>query len=141
MPTYRATTEIAAAPQDVYRHLADPLAHAAWSADPIDVTHVAGDRYRSAVVSRGRRIEAELTLVEQEPPSRVVLDAVDATGRWRHTFTIERAGDGSRVTREITGDLSLAQLLLYWLVLLPIKRPSNQRSLERLRALVEGEHG
>lgn len=138
MPTYRASITIAAPPQDVYEHIADPVAHEAWSADPIQVTKVGGDRYRSSVVSKGRQIEAELTLVEQVPPTRVVLDVTDATGRWRHTFTIEGGEDGSRVTREITGDLSVAQLLLYWLVLLPIKRPSNRRSLERLQALVEG---
>lgn len=137
MPTYSASVEIDAPPQAVYGHLADPVAHEAWSADPIEVTHVAGDRYRSSVVAKGRQIEAELTVVEQVPPTRVVLDAVDATGHWRHTFTVAPAGDGSRVTREISGDLSVAQLLLYWLVLLPIKRPSNQRSLERLRTLVE----
>lgn len=138
MPRYRASIEIDAPPQEVYEHLADPVAHEAWSADPIEVTHVGGDRYRSSVVAKGRQIEAELTVVEQVPPNRVVLDAVDATGSWRHTFTVERVGDGSRVTREISGDLSVAQLLLYWLVLLPIKRPSNQRSLERLRTLAEG---
>lgn len=96
-----------------------------------------GDRYRSSVVSRGRQIEAELTVVEQVPPTRVVLDAVDSTGNWRHTFTVEPVGEGSRVTREISGDLSPAQALLYWLVLLPIKQPSNRRSLERLRTLAE----
>jgi len=139
MPTYRASITIAAPPQDVYEHLADPVAHEAWSADPIEVTNVGGNRYRSSVVAKGRQIEAELTVVEQVPPSRVVLDVVDATGSWRHTFTIERVEGGARVTREITGDLSVAQLVLYWLVLLPIKRPSNRQSLERLRALIEGD--
>lgn len=137
MPTYRASVRIAAPPAQVHGHLADPLAHPAWSADPLEVTHVGGDRYRSSAVSRGREIAAELTLVEQVPPSRVVLDAEDATGRWRHTFAVEPVDGGSLVTREITGDLTLPQLALYWLVLLPIKRPSNQRSLERLKALVE----
>lgn len=138
MPTYRARTLIAAPPEDVYAHLADPVAHQGWSDDPIEVTHVGGDRYRSSVVAKGRRIEAELTVVEQVAPTRVVLDVADATGSWRHTFTVAETADGSQVTREITGDLSLGQLLLYWLVLLPIKRPSNRRSLEQLRALVEG---
>lgn len=138
MPTYRASIDIAASPHDVYAHVADPVAHGAWSADPLEVTHVEGGRYRSSAVSKGRRIEAELTLVEHVRPARVVLDAVDATGSWRHTFTITPAPGGTLVTREISGDLSLAQLLLYWVVLLPIKKPSNQRSLQRLRTLVEG---
>ena len=71
-------------------------------------------------------------------PLGCALENFDATGRWRHTFTITPTATGTRVGREIRGELSLAQALLYWLVLLPIKQPSNRRSLAQLARLAEG---
>lgn len=138
VPTYRATVEVAAPPDAVHDLVADVTRHPDWTDDPIEVEQAGTDRFRTAAVSRGRTITADVHVVEADTPGPVVLDVTDATGHWRHTFSITPTGQGCRVVRTISGDLSLPQALLYWLVLLPIKLPSNRRSLERLRALAEG---
>lgn len=137
MPAYSATIEIAAPPEAVYERVADLASHGSWSADDLRVVAVDGDRFRSSV-TKGKTVEAEITVVERMPPVRFVFDVRDATGQWRHTFTIASAGAGSRVTREIAGTLKGAQVLLYWLVLLPIKKPGSLKALERLKAAMEG---
>ncbi len=138
MPSYRASVDVTAPPQDVQPLVADVTRHAEWADDPLEVEPLGDGRFRTSAVSRGRTIEADVHLVDATP-SQVVLEVEDATGRWRHTFTIAPTATGSRVGREISGDLSPAQALLYWLVLLPIKKPSNQRSLERLARIAEGQ--
>jgi hypothetical protein len=137
VPSYRATVDTDAPPQDIHPLVADPARHPEWADDPLEVEVLGDGRYRTSAVSRGRTIEAAVHLVEVTA-SQVLLDVEDGTGRWRHTFTITPTATGSRVGRHISGQLSLAQSLLYWLVLVPIKRPSNRRSLERLARLAEG---
>lgn len=138
MPAYRATTDVTAPPAAVFELVADVTRHPAWSADPLVVEDLGDGRFRTVATSRGRELRADLTMVEVQEPARVVFDVEDPTGRWRHTFTIVPSETGTRVEREISGDLTLAQALLYWLVLVPIKKPSNEQSLDQLRRLAEG---
>lgn len=138
MPSYRARVKIQAPPSAVYELVADPARHADWSADPIEIVPEGPDRFRSTVKAKGKTITAELAVIERAPPERFVLEATDLTGRWRHTFTLMPSPQGTTVERRISGSLSWAQLLLYWLVLLPIKKPSARRSLRLLKERLEG---
>lgn len=140
MPSYRASLYIQASPERVYEAIADVERHGEWSADPLTITRTGPDTLRSSVV-KGKPITADLTIVERKPPERFSFDAVDLTGHWNHTFTLTPVGTGTRVTREISGALSGMQLLLFWIVLLPIKKPNAQRALERLRQRLEGAAG
>jgi uncharacterized protein YndB with AHSA1/START domain len=137
MPSYAATVDIAAPPEVVYDRVADLQRHGEWSADPLELTPAADGGFRSKTVAKGKMIEAELTVLERTPPSRFVFEAADLTGRWRHTFTLSPSGGGTRVRREISGDLKGGQLLLYWVVVLPIKKPNAAKALRLLKASVE----
>lgn len=136
MPVYTASIAIAAPPQTIYERVADIATHGTWSADRLEVAMVDPDHFRSSV-TKGKTVGADITVVERVPPTRFVFDVRDPTGQWRHTFTIAPAGEGSTLTREIAGTLRGAQLVLYWLVVQPIKKPNSRRALERLKELVE----
>jgi uncharacterized protein YndB with AHSA1/START domain len=137
MPSYSASLFIQASPERVYDAVADIERHGEWSADPLTIARTGPDTFRSSVV-KGKPITADLKVVERKPPGRFSFDATDLTGSWNHTFTLTPVGTGTRVTREISGALSGAQLLLFWIVLLPIKKPNARRALERLRDKLEG---
>lgn len=138
MPSYAASARINAAPDTVFTLVADIARHGEWSADRLEVIPLTDDTWRSTSRSKGKTITAEIHVIERRAPKRLVFDAEDLTGRWRHTFTFTPTDSGTQVTRRISGSLSASQLLLYRLVVLPIKKPNAARALARLKALVEG---
>jgi len=143
MPTYRVATDIAVPPQAAYDAVADLTGHPVWAADPIEVTPVddapvvAGKRYRSTATSKGKTFTADLVVTEHQPPERFAFTATDATGCYQHRFTVSPTPAGCRVEREIHGDLTTSQRLLFALVYLPVKRPNAKKAMGRLRALLE----
>ena len=144
MPSYRVATDITAPPEVVFALVGDLAAHGDWAADdvvvePVDDAPLAmGKRYRSKAHAKGKTFTADLELMAHEPTSRVVFTATDATGRFTHTITLAPTSNGTHVERAIDGKLSAGQALLFWLVLLPVKKPSARASLERLKARAEG---
>lgn len=139
MPAYSASIHVDAPPDVVYARVADLTSHGTWSADPLEIIQLGDGTFRSTTRAKGKEITAELTVVDRVPPQRFVFDAADLTGRWRHTFTLSPVGGGTRVRREISGSLSGAQLVLYWIVLVPIKKPAASRALARLKQSIERE--
>lgn len=143
MPTYRVSTDVAADPAAVFDAVADLPGHASWAADPIEVMPVddapvgPGKHYRSTATSKGKTFVADLVVTEHDPPRRFAFTATDATGCYQHRFTVSSAGAGSRVEREIHGDLTPSQRLLFTLVYLPVKRPNARKAMARLKAAVE----
>ncbi|HVL33486.1 MAG TPA: SRPBCC family protein [Actinomycetota bacterium] len=137
MPTYSASVEIAAPREAVFPHVAALDAHPSWSVDPIEIERIDDERYRSNVRAKGKAISAEIHVRERRAPERVVFDVADMTGQWRHTITLTPAENGTRITRTIEGRLSAKQLALYLLVVLPIKKPNNRKSLLKLKERVE----
>lgn len=137
MPSYGAAIEIGAPPEAVYAYVADLGRHGEWSADPLTVEPAGEGHFRSTAVSKGKTITADLVVTEQAPPERFAFEAVDLTGHWVNRFTIVPAARGSLLRREISGDLSGMQLILFWLVLLPVKKPNARRALERLKERLE----
>ncbi len=137
VPSYSASIDVAAPADAVYAYVADLTRHGEWSADPLEISASGEGRFRSATRSKGKEITAELSVVEQRAPERFSFEAVDLTGRWRHDFAFEPSAAGTRVTRRISGSLSGAQLALYWLVLLPVKKPNAKRALQRLKERME----
>jgi hypothetical protein len=137
LPAYRVSTDIAATPEAVYARIADLAGHGQWSNDPLEIERRSDDEFASTAQSKGKTITATLRVTERHPPERFAFEVVDLTGRWVNRFTLVKTSSGTRIEREISGDLSGAQLLLFWLVLYPIKKPNARRSLVKLKALVE----
>jgi carbon monoxide dehydrogenase subunit G len=138
MPEYRVAIDIAAPPSVVYQHVADLQRHGEWSNDPLEFERVGEDEFRSTARSKGKTVTATLRVIERTPPSRFAFASEDLTGKWVNRFTLEPSPTGTRVTRAISGQLSGPQLLLFWVVLYPVKKPNARRSLRKLKDLVEG---
>lgn len=145
MPTIRVSTDVQAAPDVVFAAVSDLSGHGRWSADPLEVVPLddtpirVGKRYRSTATSKGKTFTADLVVTEHEPPRRFGFTATDASGSYRHVFTMSAgAGGVTRVERVVTGRLTLAQRILFAAVYLPVKRPNAQRALARLTARLEG---
>jgi carbon monoxide dehydrogenase subunit G len=137
LPAYRVSTEIAAPPETVYSRVADLPRHGEWSNDPLEIQQVGDDEFTSTARSKGKTITATLRVVEKRPNERFAFEVEDLTGEWVNRFTISSTGKGTRVQREISGELSGAQLLLFWAVLYPVKKPNARRSLAKLKELIE----
>jgi uncharacterized protein YndB with AHSA1/START domain len=137
VPSYSAVVEIAAPPETVFARIADLEGHGEWSADPLEVTRIDDKTFRSVAQSKGKRVEATLEVVAHDPPRTFAFEATDLSGRWLNRFTVTPTAGGTRVVRSMGGRLTPAQLVLFWLVLFPVKRPNARRALERLKDLVE----
>lgn len=143
MPTYRVATTVATDWAAAFEAVADLPGHAAWAADPIEVVPVddtpvgPGKHYRSTATSKGKTFTADLVVTEYDAPRRFAFTATDATGCYQHTFTVSPADSGVRVEREISGELTPSQRLLFALVYLPVKRPNARKAMAKLKALLE----
>jgi uncharacterized protein YndB with AHSA1/START domain len=137
VPTYHARRDIAAPIELVYARVADLTGHPDWSSDPLTVEQRSEDEFSSTARSKGKEIAATLRVIEREPPKRFAFEVTDLTGKWVNRFTLIPIEKGTRVEREISGELGGAQLLLFWLVLYPIKKPNARRSLVKLADLLE----
>lgn len=137
MPAYRVQALVDAPPELVFACVADLERHGEWSSDPLEVRKTGDGAYTSTATSKGKTITATLRVLEDRPPERFAFEVKDMTGSWVNRFTLTPAEAETRVEREIAGELGGAQLLLFWLVLYPIKKPNARRSLQRLKALLE----
>jgi hypothetical protein len=143
MPTYTVSVHVAAEPGAVFPYVADLPGHSGWSADPVEITPAGdgpvrvGSRYRSTARSIGKTITADLEVTDHAPPSRFGFTVADLTGRWQHEFTLAAQDGGTTVTRRISGRLTPAQAVLFYLVLPVVKRPSARRTLEQLKRQAE----
>jgi hypothetical protein len=129
--------DIAGAPDAVYQRVADLEHHSEWSNDPLEIERVGEDEFRSTARSKGKTITATLRVIERKPPDRFAFETTDLTGNWVNRFLLSPTPAGTRVTREISGRLSGAQLLLFWVVLYPVKKPNARRALRKLKGLIE----
>jgi hypothetical protein len=139
MPKYITRTRTAATPGALWPLVSDLTRHGEWSADPVTVTATGEGTYDSVARAKGKEFRAALTVLESVPERRFAFRAVDATGTYEHVFTLARAGAETVVTREITATgLTPAQRALFYAVLLPVKKPSARRSLDRLASVATG---
>ncbi len=75
---------------------------------------------------------------EVEESTRFVFRVEDESGVYRHVFDFEETISGCRVTRRVEAMvLDARQWLLYWLALVPVRRPALKVSLARLADLAE----
>jgi hypothetical protein len=136
MPKYIVRSRTEASSDSVWPLVSDLTRHVDWSADPLTVTAKADGTYESVATSKGKQFRAALTVTESVPKRRFAFRATDPTGTYEHVFTLEQEGAETVVTREITAiGLTPAQLALYYVALPIVKKPSAQRSLDRLAAV------
>jgi hypothetical protein len=144
MPAYGAAVDVDVPPADAFAYVADLTRHGEWSADPLDIrlvdgaTGVVGSHYQATAEAQGKTITARLEVTEADAPSRLGFRVSDLTGDYEHLFTFTETGSGTRVDRRITtSKLSLAQLLLFYLVFFPVKLPNTKRAMARLKTHLE----
>ncbi len=133
MAGYSASTTIDASVDEVYALVADIATHPQWAADELTVEAVSDDTWRTTARAKGASFTADLVVTEATPPARFAFEVTDETGHWRHRFDLAATTSGCRVTRHVEPiELRPVQRLLYWVVRVPVKRPSLRTSLERL---------
>lgn len=133
------STTLPASPERVFAEVADLTRHPAWAANPLAITAVdatplgVGKHYQSAATVNGLKFNAQLQITIYEPTTRFGFRGTDSTGDFEHLFTFAPHGDGTRVTRHITFDLTPSQWVMYWLLYYPVRLPAAQKALARLR--------
>ncbi len=111
MPTFEQTIEVAAAPADVYRYLADFEHVAEWDPGMAESRLVSGEPgapgavYDVVALFRGTRVPFRYRIAEAEPERRVVFEGEGAKARSTDEILVQPAGDGSRITYR--GELSM----------------------------------
>lgn len=130
---------IVPAPIDaVFPYVADLTRHGEWSANPLTVAALeagpprVGGRYRSTAAVGRLSFTADLTLTALDPPHRIAFRGRDETGAFEHVFRMTPVGDGTRVERHATFDLTVGQWLFFLLTYFPVRRPAMRRALARL---------
>ena len=137
---------INAAPQDVYRYLADFRLHPRWrprlSVEPAhDGPASVGDTYRT----RGRHPERHRQNVETvtrlEPDEIVGFEGLDKSlGTFHHVFALESSESGTRVVRTAAADFRWRVLQLLRPVVYRTLVPHMLgRDLQALKAIVEAD--
>lgn len=98
----RRTVETEAAPDAVFGYLSDFTTTTEWDPGTISTERVEGDggvgtTYHNVSEFNGRRTELRYTVVEHQPPHRLVLRGENRTVTAVDTMTIEPRGSGTRV--------------------------------------------
>ena len=142
-PTFTVSATIRAAPETVFAYVADLSTHGEWAGnalrvEPLDDAPVGvGKKYRSSATARGREFHAVLTVTEYSAPNVFGFSGSDETGKFSHRFTFEKIADGTRVTRTVSFDLSLAQYAFYLVTLHRVRLPAARTALEKLKQQLE----
>lgn len=137
-------TWINAAPQDVYRYLADYRLHRRWrpklSIEPVPTGPVAvGDTYQTQGRHPERHRKNLETVTRLEPGEVVEFEGLDRTlGTFHHAFSLEPSGSGTRVVRTAAADFRWRILQLLRPVVYRTLVPHMLgRDLQALKAVVE----
>ena len=98
---------IEAAPEIVFRYIADVRRHAEWSTDPLEIRLEQGpDSGPGATFTTAARIGkgkilAQVCVVAEESPHRFVYESRDLFGHHRWTMTLRPEGPGTRLIQRM----------------------------------------
>lgn len=135
MAGFSASTSIAASASDVFGVVSDLASHPGWSADELTVERTGDRTWRTTSRAKGRTFFADVIVTVTEPDRTFEFVASDETGTYRHRIIVEPVAGGCRVTRTVTAErLGFGQAALFWLTLIPVRRPALRASLARLTA-------
>lgn len=144
MPTARRSRTIGAAPEQVWKTVADPHHLPRWWPRVERVEAVRGDHFTEVLATdRGRSVRADFKVLESRAPERRVweqelvgtpFERVFAAARTEVALAPDR--EGTRVTLVVRQKLRGAARLGGWVV-----RRSTARVLDEALASLEGLHG
>lgn len=133
MPGFAASVVIDRTAVELFGVVSDVSTHPRWAANSLNVQRTGERTWRSIAHAKGRTFHADLIVTAIEPDRMFEFVASDETGTYRHRFTLDPVEDGCRVERSVTVErLGRGQRLLYWLTLVPVRKPALRTSLERL---------
>ncbi len=136
MPGFTASAVVPAPAADVFEMISDFATHPRWAADDLTFERTGERTWRSVSRAKGRTFHADIIITVVEPDDTFEFVASDETGTYRHRIRIDQASAGCVVTRSVVAErLGVAQLVLFWVMLLPVRRPALRTSLSRLAAL------
>ena len=142
-------TRLAAAPEAVFRYVADIRRHPEWSSNPMTVERLdegparVGSRYRAVGRQGGRSWPSTLVITAYEPPARFAFTAtggpIGTVGDLLHAheFAIDRDGACTRLTvsRSDPVPIGPSRILLPLITRFAIR--VRLRTIERLRVRLE----
>lgn len=133
MASFSASIDVDAPAADVFGVVSDLTTHPGWAKDDLTVEKTGDQMWRSSSLAKGRTFLADLLVTANEPDRCFEFVSSDETGTYRHRFVLDSAPGGCRVTRTVTAErLGFGQQLLYWVTLVPVRRPALRESLRRL---------
>ena len=141
--SFHVSTDIQAPPQTVFAYLSDLTKHGEWSANPVQIQPlttgliVVGSRYHSHAELNGLQFETDLEVTTYQPPTQFGFKGEDSTGKFQHLFTLQSSASGTYLTRTVTFSLTLRQLLLFLLILYPVRLPAARKALLALKTHLE----
>jgi uncharacterized protein YndB with AHSA1/START domain len=106
MTTYQRSTTVACPPEKTFAYVSDIANHADWSTHRLEVQKTsegpiaAGTTYASTGHLLGTH-RAEVKITELVPNQKVVYEAQDDTGHFRHHFTVAAENGGTRLTKGV----------------------------------------
>ena len=129
--------------EKVFSYLADFSRHHEWTLNPVKIEQTSagpvggGSTFTSRNRFMGRELQDKLTVTEFVPNERLVYEGDGNTGHFRHTFVLQRADGGTRITKRIeTLRPTLIGRLLAPLFLIVAPR-ALAGDLKRIKAKVE----
>jgi uncharacterized protein YndB with AHSA1/START domain len=133
VPGFSASVTISASASDVFQVVSDLASHPSWAADDLTLERTGDRTWRSISRAKGHTFHADIIVTAIEPDEVFEFVSSDETGTYVHSFTLTGLPGGCRVTRSVTvRRVGVAQQLLFWITLVPVRRPALRTSLSRL---------
>jgi hypothetical protein len=144
MTSYRSETLIEAPIEVVFDYVSDLRKHGEWAQHQLRIepaaetkTNGAGAAFASTAHQMGLDTKNSLVITEVQWPLRFAFEAEGREGRFRHSFDLEPAGGGTRLTKAFE--------VLHWTLLAMMAAPvfawlgprNLRKDLQRIKARIE----
>lgn len=135
---------INAKPEEVFAYIAELPRHKEWAADTVNPVPLSdgpvgvGKRYRSNNHFVLGDVTDELEVTAYNPPRRFAFTASAPNAGLSHEFNLRPQDGGTLLERVITVDrMTLLFKLIFPIEYLLVGRPSNNKSMQQLKARLE----
>jgi uncharacterized protein YndB with AHSA1/START domain len=135
VPAFSASLSIPAPTSAVFEVVSDLATHPSWAADDLTLERTGDRTWRSTALVKGRTFHADIIVTVVDPDHVFEFVSSGETGTYGHRFALSELPEGCQVTRSVTARrLGLGQQALFWLALIPVRRPALRSSLTHLAA-------
>ena len=143
MAEFQKALIVNCSPEAAFQYLSDLTRHPEWAANKLDIQKtsdgptVEGTTFHSAGHLMGKH-EGEVRIIELVPNEKIVYEADDDTGRFRHSILLAPADGGTMITKsaEVLETRALTMKLASPLLGLIVPR-GLQQDLEKIKARLE----